>query len=73
MTPCSPVQHKISSSGGQQLGEACLRVAPQFGRGGEAVEAVEVADRGDGIELLGDPLQRIHSAYVESQFVTHIW
>jgi hypothetical protein len=60
MTRGSPAHHEISSGGRQQLGGACLRVAPQFGRGGEAVE---VADRGDGIELLGDPLQRMHSAY----------
>jgi hypothetical protein len=67
----SPVQHQISSSGGQQLGEACLHRSSQSSAGGEAVEAVEVADRGDGIELLGDPLQRMHSAYAENRLLIH--
>ena len=38
--------------GVQQLGEPRLQVVPHLGRGGEAVEAVEVTDRGDHVELL---------------------
>lgn len=36
MTHRSPAPHEISSGGRQQLGEACLQVVPELGRGGEA-------------------------------------
>jgi hypothetical protein len=36
--------------------ESGLQVLPHLGRGGEAVKAVEIADRLDGVELLRDRL-----------------